>query len=63
MQNNNSNYNLKQSASACGRQNLQKGRKVIYEGDAAYIITVKPVLVVKTKDRVVCGAIRENLSV
>ena len=58
-----STYMLEHNVSPGGQQDLQKGQKVIYEGEAAYVIAVKPVLVVKTKDRVVCGAIREYLRV
>ena len=61
MKNINTNYNVKQNCSEWVQQNLQKGQKVIYEGEAAYVISLKPVLVIKAGDRVVCGAIREYL--
>jgi hypothetical protein len=44
-------------------QYFQKGQKVIYEGKDAQIIKVKPFLVIKTGDRVVCGALHKNLHV
>ena len=33
----------------------QKGQKIIYEGEQAEIIRVKPFLIIKTKTGVVCG--------
>ena len=44
-------------------QDIQKGLKVLYQGEAAYVIAVKPVLVVRTKDRVICGALRKDLGI
>ena len=56
-------YTLQQNISPGGQSQLQKGQKVIYEGKAAYVIAVKPVLVIKTDNQIVCGAIREHLRV
>ena len=39
---------------------LQKGKRIIYEGEEAEIIRVRPFLVVKTKHRVICGALQKN---
>ena len=38
-------------------QNLQKGQTVIYQGEEASILDVKPVLTIKVKDKgyIVCG--------
>ena len=41
---------------------LQKGKRIIYEGEEAEIIRVRPFLVVKTKHRVICGALQKKLS-
>ena len=41
---------------------LQKGKRIIYEGEVAEIIRVRPFLVVKTKHRVICGALQKKLS-
>ena len=41
---------------------FQKGQEVLYEGKPAQVIAVKPLLVVRTKDRVICGALGEHLS-
>ena len=40
----------------------QKAKRIIFEGEEAYVIRVKPLLVIKTKDRVVCGALHKCLS-
>ena len=37
---------------------LKKGQKIIYEGDPAEVIRISPLLVIKTKKRIVCGAIK-----
>ena len=39
---------------------LQKGQRIIYEKEEAEIISVKPLLVIKTGNRVICGALRER---
>jgi hypothetical protein len=36
---------------------LQKGQRILYEGEEAHVIKVKPLLVIKTRDRVICGAL------
>ncbi len=40
----------------------QKGKRIIFEGEEAYVIREKPLLVIKTKDRIVCGALHKCLS-
>ena len=39
---------------------LHKGQRIIYEGEEAKIISVKPLLIVKTKNGVVCGNIQKR---
>jgi len=39
----------------------QKGQKIIYEGEEAEVIREKPLLVIKTKSRVICGALQKWL--
>jgi len=34
---------------------LQRGQKIMFEGEEAEIISVKPFLVIKTKSGIVCG--------
>ena len=36
---------------------LKKGQRIIYQGDTAEVIRIKPLLVIKTKKQIVCGAI------
>jgi len=40
---------------------LQKGQRVIYEGREAEVISVKPLLVIKLKNRVLCGALHNQI--
>lgn len=40
----------------------KKGERIIFEGEIGYVIKVKPYLVIKTKNRVVCGALHRFLS-
>lgn len=37
----------------------QKGQKILFEGEEAKVIRVKPFLVIKTKNRVICGALHK----
>ena len=37
----------------------QKGKRIIFEGEKAYVIREKPLIVIKTKNRVVCGALHK----
>jgi len=38
----------------------QKKQKIIYEGEKAEVLSVKPLFVIKTKNRVVCGALKKQ---
>jgi len=38
---------------------LQKGQRIIYEGKEAEVIGLKPLLVIKTEDRIICGALHK----
>ncbi len=35
-----------------------KGQRIIYEGEEAEVVKVFPLLVIKTKNRVICGALQ-----
>ena len=63
MQGNNSNGNLLKNIFAWEKEYLQKGQRIIFEGEEAYVIRVKPLLVIKTKSRVVCGALQKRLDI
>ena len=39
------------------RTQLRKGQRIIYEGKEAEVIGVKPLITIKIKDRVMCGAL------
>jgi len=36
----------------------EKGQKGLYEGEEAKVISVNPFMVIKTRDRVICGALQ-----
>ncbi len=38
----------------------KKGQRIIYEKEEAEIISVKPLFVIKTRNRVICGALQER---
>lgn len=38
-----------------------KGQRCIYKGEEAHVIRIKPFLVIRTKNRVVCGAINQQI--
>ena len=40
---------------------LCKGQIIMYEGEEAEVIRVKPLIVIKTENRVVCGDLRKQL--
>ena len=40
---------------------FKKGQKILYEGEKAKVISIKPILVIKTKDRIVCGYIQKRI--
>jgi len=39
---------------------LEKKRKIIYEGEEAFLIRSKPFHVLKTKNRVICGNLQNR---
>ena len=39
----------------------QKGQRVVYEDEVAEVIRVTPLMVIKTKNGVVCGALKKRL--
>ena len=41
---------------------FQRGQRVIYEEEEAEIIRITPLLVIKTKNRVVCGALQKRFA-
>jgi len=38
----------------------QKGQRIIYEDEEAEVIRVAPLMVIKTKNGIVCGALRNR---
>ena len=39
---------------------LQKGQVVIFEGEEAEVLRIRPFYVIKTKNRLVCGALQNR---
>ena len=40
---------------------IEVGQEIVFEGEEAYILRLSPYLVIKTKDRVVCGALHSRI--
>ena len=40
---------------------LRKGQIIMYEGEEAKVIRVKPLIVIKTENRVICGDLLKQL--
>ena len=40
---------------------FQKGQLVLYEGEEAEVMGVKPLLILKMKDRIICGALHAQI--
>ena len=45
-----------------GLEYFKVGQKLIYEEDEAEVIRKSPLLVIKTKNRIICGAIGKKFS-
>ena len=41
---------------------FKRGQRVIFEAEEAEIIRITPLLVIKTKNRVVCGALQNRFA-
>jgi len=63
METTNSSCKLQEDVSIDTNLDLQKGQKIIYQGDPAYVITVKPIPVIRIKNGIICGALLKDLSV
>ncbi len=57
------NNNVDNKTAFAREEYLQKRERTFYEGEQAYVIRVKPLLVIKTKKGVVCGALHKYLNV
>ena len=44
-----------------GSCRFRKGQIVLYEGKKAEIISVKPLLIIKVEDRIICGALDKEV--
>jgi len=62
VQSNKSNDALLKKTFTGGEKSFQKGQRIVYEGEIAYVIKVKPFLVIKSKKGVVCGALHKCVS-
>ena len=50
-----------EDASALDHDRLKKGKKVLYDGKEAKVIGIKPLLIIKTGDRIICGALHDQI--
>jgi len=55
------NHNSKEECLMFGRCRFRKGQIVLYEGEKAEIIDVKPLLIIKVEDRIICGALAKEV--
>ena len=55
------NHNSKKESLVSGRCRFRKGQIVLYEGKKAEIIGVKPLLIIKVEDRIICGALHKKV--
>jgi len=55
------NHNSKEKGLVSGRCRFRKGQIVLYEGKKAEIIGVKPLLIIKVEDRIICGALHKKV--
>jgi len=55
MQKNKNNEKSQKNVFTLQEKNLRKGQRIIYEGEVGYVLRVKPLLVIKTRDRIICS--------
>jgi hypothetical protein len=54
---------LREETIKSSRTQLRKGQIIIYDGKEAEVIGVKPLITIKIKDRVICGALIEQIEI
>lgn len=50
-----------EDTSVLNHNRFKKGKRVLYEGKEAKVIGIKPLLIIKTEDRIICGALHERV--
>ncbi len=50
-----------EDTSVLDHNRFKKGEKVLYDGKEAKVIGIKPLLIIKTEDRIICGALHEQV--
>ncbi len=45
------------------RNQLREGQRVLYEGKEAEVIAVKPMIILKFKNRIICGSISGRIEI
>lgn len=53
--------NLKTEFTVSNHDLLRKGEIVMYEGKEAKVIGVKPILIIKLDNRILCGALHNQI--
>ena len=62
MESKDSGFGVRREIPAKKFEYFKVGQKLIYEGDEAEVIRKSPLLVIKTKNRIICGAIGKKFS-
>ena len=62
MQKNKNNEKSQKNVFTLQEKNLRKGQRIIHEGEVGYVLRVKPLLVIKTRDRIICSTLDKYLS-
>ena len=55
------NDDLKRETMVSSHELLRKGEIVTYEGKEAKVIGVKPLLIIKLENRILCGALHNHI--
>ena len=53
--------NLRTKTTVTNHDLIRKGARVMYEGKEAEVIGVKPLLIIKLDDRILCGALHNQI--
>ena len=55
--------NLGKETLKSDRNQLREGQRVLYEGKEAEVIAVKPMIILKFKNRIICGSLSGRIEI
>jgi hypothetical protein len=55
--------NLEKETLKSDRNQLREGQRILYEGKEAEVLAVKPMIILKFKDRIICGSISGRIEI